>query len=168
MNVRIPKGLGPKRVKPAGMASSYDSLKKVCKQTDYSELCLSSLSPFFDGRSDATSLLLGSLKAATNVAKFSASAAEDLAKAPTTNPFVASKLKDCYDNFRDALDNLVEAASALDVKDYGKLNSMLSAVITDAMDCEEKFPGGNSPIHNNPAKLHQMASNSLAIASLAN
>ena len=73
---------------------------------------------------------------------------------------------DCKDSYIDALDNLKEAMNALPQRDFGTMNSLLSAAIMDFSDCEEEFFERNSPLLEFNAKLTKMTSNGLAIVSL--
>ncbi|XP_034685673.1 pectinesterase inhibitor 10-like [Vitis riparia] len=146
---------------------SDGALNHICKKTDYSDLCLSSLAPLFDGHSDPVSMLYVAIKACTQHAQLSLNTAQKIAEAPSTNPTTASNLSDCQDSYSDALDNLQAANDALGIRDFGAVNSMLSAVVTDASDCQDLFPGKSSPMLHYEVKLRQMASNCLAIASLA-
>ncbi|KAH7513468.1 hypothetical protein FEM48_Zijuj12G0203100 [Ziziphus jujuba var. spinosa] len=142
------------------------AVKKICDSTDYPTLCLASLTPFLIvGKTDPVSILELAIKASTQQAKLALEAATKLASAPNLPPRKASGLSDCQYMFNDALDNLESAMDAIPSKDYGTVNSMLSAVITDSETCEDGFTG-QSPLAEFDDKLRMMGSNCLAISSL--
>ncbi|KAL5541960.1 hypothetical protein UlMin_009670 [Ulmus minor] len=149
---------------PLGSGSD-PALKKLCANTDYPSLCLSSLSQFLKGKLNPYSALESSIKASTVQAKTAMAAATKLAKNPKTSKYAIAALKDCQDNYSDALDNLQAAMDALPSKDIGTANTMLSAVITDSETCEDSFEGDSLMVDYND-KLRKMTSNCLAIASL--
>jgi len=87
---------------------------------------------------------------------------------PGVPPQVASIVRDCKDSYDEAMSNFEKAMNALPEGDFGTVNIMLSAVITDIGDCEDGLSGTGStfPISDYAEKLTNMTSNCLAIASL--
>ncbi|KAF3456347.1 hypothetical protein FNV43_RR00997 [Rhamnella rubrinervis] len=154
-------------MKPEVFSAALDpSVKKICDSTDYSDVCLASLSTFLiPGKTDPVSVLESAIKAATEHAKQAMSQAMKLASAPNLPTRKANALSDCQYMFSDALDNLQSAMEALPSRDLATVNSMLSAVITDSQTCEDGF-SGVSPLADFDATLRMMGSNCLAIASL--
>ena len=143
------------------------ALPAICKETDFPHLCVSTLSPLFNGQTDPVSMITMAIKACAQHAQQSLETAQTIAKSPSTSSTIASKLSDCKDNYQDALDNLQAAADSIITGDLGRVNSMLSAVVTDGSDCQDSFPGNSSPMLDYEIKLQQMASNCLAITALA-
>lgn len=153
-------------LKPDVSVSLDPSIKKICDSTDYSDICLTSLSPFLiPGKTDPVSVLESAIKATTQHAKQAMSHATKLASAPNLPTRKSNALSDCQYMFSDALDNLQSAMEALPSRDFGTVNSMLSAVITDSETCEDGF-SGTSPLADFDATLRMMGSNCLAISSL--
>jgi len=87
---------------------------------------------------------------------------------PGVPPQVASIVRDCKDSYDEAMSNFEKAMNALPERDFGTVNIMLSAVITDMGDCEDGLSSTRSifPISDYAEKLTNMTSNCLAIASL--
>lgn len=149
---------------PSASVPNDPALKKICDKTTFPSLCLSSIAPFFNGQTDAISILEMAIKATTEYTKLAIAAASELADAPTTPPSTASGLRDCKANYKDALDDLKSATHAISNHDIGTMNTMLSAVVTDYVTCDDGFSGQN-PIRMYNEKLGNMASNCLALAS---
>ncbi|KAF5737053.1 21 kDa protein-like [Tripterygium wilfordii] len=156
-----------------GLSANVDPLvKKVCASTDYSSLCESSIAPLLSGAKDATADAVAMLelviKAASEHTKLAIAEAEKLIAAPTTPAKVLAMIKDCKDNYDDALDNYQSALDAIPARDIGTINSMLSAALTDYTTCDDGFEGLKSPVAAIDRLLSKMASNTLAVASLVN
>ncbi|EXB71065.1 Pectinesterase inhibitor [Morus notabilis] len=146
-------------------------LKRLCFQTDYPSLCLSSLSPFLAGKSfSITSALAAAIKAASQHAKQAAATAAKLAASREANEDDKEAIGTCKDSYEDALDNLQQAAEAVPSQDIGTVNSMLSAVVTDSENCGDATEGteAGTKLSKYDDKLRKLASNGLAIASLIN
>ena len=116
-------------------------------------------------KTDAVSALNVAIKATTQHAKLAIAAASKLAAAPGASAGAVAALGDCKESYNDALDNLQSAMDALESKDIGTVNSMVSAVVTNSESCEDAFEG-DSLLSDYDDKLRKMASNVLAIASL--
>ncbi|KAA8531230.1 hypothetical protein F0562_005856 [Nyssa sinensis] len=143
------------------------ALKKICDSTDYSALCISSITPYLNGKTDTISVLEMAMKASTNQTKMAISKITKLVGSPATPPQTVSILNDCKDSYNDALENFQYAMGALPDRDIGTMNSMLSASITDYGDCEDAFAEQTSPLADYSEKLMHMVDNCLAIVSLA-
>ncbi|KAF5738765.1 hypothetical protein HS088_TW13G01666 [Tripterygium wilfordii] len=145
-------------------------IKKLCASTDYSSLCVSSITQLLSGAKEATADAVAVLelviKAASEHTKLAIAKAEKLLAAPTTPAKVVAMIKDCKDNYDDALDNYQSALDAIPARDIGTINSMLSAALTDYTTCDDGFEGLKSPVAEIDSLLSKMASNTLAIASL--
>ncbi|KAL3508156.1 hypothetical protein ACH5RR_033538 [Cinchona calisaya] len=143
-------------------------IKKICDSTDYPSLCLNTIAPYLHGSTNEFSVLEVAIKAGNEYAKFALSTIRKLASTPGTPHEIVSILNDCKDSYEDVLYNFQKAMTALPERDIGTMNTMLSAVLTDAGDCEDAFAGANfpSPMSNFGEKLINMTSNCLAIVSL--
>ncbi|KAM7278537.1 hypothetical protein ACFE04_005671 [Oxalis oulophora] len=143
-------------------------LKAICGQTDYVDLCLASLTPFFKGKTDPVAVLRTAIQAAGEATKMALAVATKMASSKGTDKSTASRLNDCKDSYEDALDNFQSAVEAIASLDIGTINSMLSAVVTDYSTCDDGFIEFNqeSLLATYNAKLTKMGSNCLAIASL--
>ncbi|XP_056161319.1 pectinesterase inhibitor-like [Syzygium oleosum] len=145
------------------------AIKKLCDMTDYPGLCVSTLSPFLVGSAllaEPIALLQTAIKAATAETKLAMMVLGRLIEMSYVDAKTLMSLKDCHDNYSDALDNFQAAMDAIPNRDIGTINSMLSAAVTDYGTCEDEFSGGSSPMAGHDSKLSHMADNCLAIASL--
>ncbi|KAB2599316.1 vegetative cell wall protein gp1 [Pyrus ussuriensis x Pyrus communis] len=142
------------------------AIQELCKNTDYPDLCILSLTPFQTPKVDPVSALGMTIKACTAHAQMSLAAASKLVTMPNTARGTIAALSDCKDLYSDALDGLQSAIDAIQSHDIGTINSMLSGVVTDAVTCGDGFEGEQSPLGDYDDKLRKMASNCLAIASL--
>ncbi|KAJ8766226.1 hypothetical protein K2173_022285 [Erythroxylum novogranatense] len=140
-------------------------VKKLCDSTDYPGLCMSSITPFFNGETDPISILEMSINATIHITNFAITAATKLATAPETAPKISVGLEDCSDFYDDALSNLQSALEAIPLRDTGTINSLLNAALVDYGTCDKGFTQKN-PLGNYDNKLTMMASNCLAIVSL--
>ncbi|KAF8041442.1 hypothetical protein BT93_A0133 [Corymbia citriodora subsp. variegata] len=145
------------------------AMKKACDTTDYPALCISSLAPFLVGSTlleGPIALLHAAIKAATAETKLAMTALGRIIETSGADAKTLLILKDCHDNYSDALDNFQAATDAIPKWDIGTINTMLSAAVTDCETCEDEFSGGQSPMASQDNKLSRMADNCLAIAAL--
>ncbi|XP_050219128.1 pectinesterase inhibitor [Mercurialis annua] len=150
----------------SGTSKPSDGLKKLCDKTDYPSLCMTTLTPFFKGKTDIISVLQMSINAAIQQTKSAISVAQKLVKAPGTPGEDVSNLKECIETYTDALDNFNNAKEAIPEKDTGTINTMLSAAIADYETCNDEFGGSGSPIGKYGEKLTDMTSNCLVFAAM--
>ncbi|KAJ4955145.1 hypothetical protein NE237_011928 [Protea cynaroides] len=145
------------------------AIHNICHATDYPDLCISSLKPYLNGKTDLITILEYEIKACKD--RTIAASAEILREIqnPNTDPKTKPYLKDCNELYGDALDNLQKAEDAMKINDIGTINSMLSAALSDFDTCHDGFseiPGLQPPISGEEINLKHLASNCLAIASL--
>ncbi|XP_021730493.1 pectinesterase inhibitor 6-like [Chenopodium quinoa] len=153
-------------------AVNNPDVKKTCDATDNPDLCISSLKPFLmhnnnDGsKKTDTFSLLGMQVKATQQATQLALALSTKKLGQTDNDM--DVLRDCREMYDNALDNLDKVIKALESKDIGTINSMLSATISDFGTCDDgvKESGGTSPLVGYGNKLTELVSNCLATVSL--
>ncbi|XP_047330187.1 uncharacterized protein LOC124933787 [Impatiens glandulifera] len=143
-------------------------LERMCKSTDYINLCLNTLSPSLNGKNDVDSVIRAAINVAMDYTKVGVSIAEKLEADPSVTGRLASTIGDCKDGYNDALDNFQEALDSLPDKDLGRMNSVLSAAITDFSDIGDFLDGLNSPLIDLGDKLVKLTSNCLAISALMN
>lgn len=74
----------------------------------------------------------------------------------------------CLENFDMAIEDLKAGLESIDVHDNGRMESVLTAVLTDLMTCDDTFAemGVDSPLDSLSAKMSKYASNCLAISKL--
>ncbi|KAL8484702.1 hypothetical protein ACS0TY_027120 [Phlomoides rotata] len=142
-------------------------VKKICDSTDHPDLCLASIVPLLEGKTDVSSVLDVAIRAGAKISRYGLFLVQKLAADPATPPEVASILNDCKESCSTAVDNYENAIEALPEHDIGTMNSMLSAVITNVGDCEDALAkqGPNSPFSSVAVRLRSMTSNCLAIVS---
>ncbi|EEF43080.1 pectinesterase inhibitor 1 [Ricinus communis] len=149
----------------SGTTKPNPQLKKICDKTDYPSLCLSSITPFFTGKTEIISVLRMAIDAAIKQTEVAISAAQKIVNSSNNPPETASILQDCIETYTDAIDNFHSAEEAIPEKDIGTINTMLSAAVADYETCNDES-GGSSPMTSYGEKLVNMTSNCLVIASL--
>ncbi|GMH16558.1 hypothetical protein Nepgr_018399 [Nepenthes gracilis] len=169
---RSPKGgrttLYPTSFLTSPLGKSVDpGIRKICDSTDYSPLCLASIKPFLNGKTDPISVLKMHIRASVQATKTALTLATNLASAANRALVpTRSALNDCLEMYKDALDNFQDTLNAIPSCDTGTMNSMLSAALNDFVTCDDGFAEAKSPMAEINDKLHKMSSNCLAIVSL--
>lgn len=150
-------------------ANVEPDVKKICDSTDYPSLCLSTIVPQLKGKTDVFSVLEIAIKASHGYASFAFSMVEKLATTPGMPNQLFAVINDCKDSYDDILYNFKNAMTALPARDFGTMNTMLSAVLTDAGDCQDAIDAAKipSPLTVVGDKLINMTSNCLAISTMA-
>lgn len=138
-------------------------IKSVCDKTDQPGLCLSVISPVFNGKTDIPSVVGMLIKAATDQTKQAIATAKKKATDPKSNAKTKSRLKDCEEIYDDALDNFKEAIEALPVHDMGTVDTMLSAAISDYGTCDDGFTGQPNPIPDGVSPMAKINENLMNI-----
>ncbi|XP_010026090.2 pectinesterase inhibitor [Eucalyptus grandis] len=141
----------------------------ICHQTDYPDICISSVGAHLKGPADVLSLLTAEIEACTEKMKSAAAEVTKLAADPSASPATKMALSACDENYSSALDSLSSAQEAIAAHDAGTLNSELSAVITFVTTCDDSFAEMtmNSPLEGTGRILQKLGSNCLAIAARA-
>ncbi|WOL16429.1 vegetative cell wall protein gp1-like [Canna indica] len=156
--------------RPPASIGNHDALAQLCRHTDYADICVSSMEPFLAGAGavDPAKLLILEMKAMRVKVQEALTKAGALANKPGMDSRSASYLQVCSDVYDDALDSLDAAEKALQVKDKGTLDSMLSGLITDFVTCEDGFDEADlaSPMEADDGLLKKLGSNCLAFAEL--
>ncbi|MCD7456649.1 hypothetical protein HAX54_032557 [Datura stramonium] len=146
---------------------SSSSIKKICDNTDYPDLCIATVAPFIRGNVvvNVQNVLQVAMKASGQFAKLGFGAVKRASESPATPPNTKKMLKTCLDSWDTVLYNYEKAIEALRIHDTGRMNAVLSAAITDISDCEDAFEGVVSPLTGYGQKMTKMTSNCLAIVS---
>ncbi|KAJ4954563.1 hypothetical protein NE237_011346 [Protea cynaroides] len=162
----------PAPLKPVNPISGLvdRTINNACHETEYPDLCFSTIKPFLNGVADLETILDEEIQVCKNGTLAASADALKRAQDPNTDPDMASVLKDCNDSYKDALDNLKQAEDAMKARDIGTVNTMLSAAMTDIGDCDDETtemqPDQPQPMSHEDATLTHLTSNCLAIASL--
>ncbi|KAL0433932.1 UNVERIFIED_CONTAM: hypothetical protein Slati_2727500 [Sesamum latifolium] len=151
-------------------ANPNPEVKKICDNTDYPALCLTTVVPLLHGKTGVEPVLEASVKASDEFAKTALSLVKKEQKKPGVSTKMQATLKDCKDGYDSAVENFEKTINAFAVHDVGTMRSMLSAVITFVGDCEDGFAEmqESSPLSTSAKQLTSMTSNCLAISSLMN
>ncbi|XP_023758432.2 pectinesterase 3 [Lactuca sativa] len=156
--------------------SSAQSIKAVCTQTQYPESCSSSLSAMDESNTtDPEELFKLSLQVALSSLSGLSSLPETLMKT-TDNPNDKEALKVCGTVLNDAIDNLHDSISSMDVKSSEKVLSLkkiddlrtwLSASLTNQQTCLDSLEEMDSTflvqVKSQMQNSTEYTSNSLAI-----
>ncbi|XP_010518435.1 PREDICTED: uncharacterized protein LOC104793725 [Camelina sativa] len=150
--------------------------KDLCKNTDYNNECIAAILPDLqkrDGeggggggfeakdvmRMEAESLF----KKANATLEYAKRVMED-SKTPMT---VKEAMSVCVENYESFVSSLEDARMAMDGGDYGRLDSVLSAAISDVSTCSDIFvdvPGVDSPTASLDELMKKLCSNVLAMS----
>ncbi|XVE65519.1 hypothetical protein DITRI_Ditri08aG0006200 [Diplodiscus trichospermus] len=141
-------------------------IKSLCDKTDQPALCLSSIAPYFNGKTDVPSLIEMLIEAATDQTKQAIATAAKMAKDPKSSPKMVSRFDDCKEIYDDALDNLQEATDAIPLKDVGTISTMVSAAISDYGTCDDGFTGQPNPIPEGVSPMAKINENLMNIAGI--
>ncbi|OIT20082.1 PREDICTED: uncharacterized protein LOC109220654 [Nicotiana attenuata] len=150
-----------------GASANHDTtIKKICDNTDYPDLCTATVAPFMRGGAvNVQKALEVAMKASDQFAKLGFAAVKRASESPATPPNTKKMLKTCLDSWDTVLYNYEQATEALRIHDSGRMSTMLSAAITDISDCEDAFEGVISPLIEYGEKMIKMTSICLAIVS---
>ncbi|XWS38941.1 hypothetical protein CRYUN_Cryun18bG0006900 [Craigia yunnanensis] len=157
--VSLSVGVGVKTV-------SDPQVKSLCEKTDQPALCLASIAPFFNGKSDLPSVIEMLIKAGTEQTKQAIATATKMAADPKSDPKTMSRFNDCKENYDDALDNMEEATDAIPLKDVGTIATMVSAAISDYGTCDDGFTGQPNPIPEGVSPMAKINENLMNIAGI--
>ncbi|KAL2229683.1 UNVERIFIED_CONTAM: hypothetical protein Sindi_1562700 [Sesamum indicum] len=143
-------------------------VKEICDSTHYSSLCLATVVPHLNGKTDVSSVLELAIMAGAKLTKHALLVAKNVTEEPGINPELLQTLKECTRSYEIAVNNYQNAVYAFPRRDKGTMNSMLSAVIIDIGDCEDAVSAHavESPLSSIGGRLTHMTSNCLAIVSL--
>ncbi|EOY06708.1 hypothetical protein QUC31_016125 [Theobroma cacao] len=138
----------------------------LCGKTDHAALCLACVAPFYNGKSDLSSVVEMLIKAGTEQTKQAIAIAAKMANDPKSDPKTVAKLNDCKEIYDDALDNMQEAIDAIPLKDVGTIATMISATISDFGTCDDGFTGQPNPIPDGVSPMAKINENLMNIADI--
>ncbi|KAL0457489.1 UNVERIFIED_CONTAM: hypothetical protein Slati_1088100 [Sesamum latifolium] len=143
-------------------------VKEICDATHYSSLCLATVVPYLNGKTDVPSVLELAITAGAKLTKHALSVAKNVTEEPGINAELLQTLKECSRSYERAVNNYQHVVYAFPRRDKGTMNSMLSAVMIDIGDCEDAVSAHavESPLSSIGGRLTHMTSNCLAIVSL--
>ncbi|KAF6173818.1 hypothetical protein GIB67_003819 [Kingdonia uniflora] len=149
--------------------SEKDIITTTCAMSTYKELCIKSLqSGPANEQTDLSGLATIAIKAAIRRATKTSKQVNELLNA-ATDPFEQEVLKECAENYMDAVDQLDDSLAALDSKGYDDVKAWVQAAMTDADSCEDGFsdkPGYVSILSKRNTNFSHLCSNVLAIVNL--
>ncbi|CAA6664576.1 unnamed protein product [Spirodela intermedia] len=153
-----------------------DSISSACQQTEYFDVCVSTLQSRPDSQNaDVKGLALISLDACIAHAEGTLAYARQLRSNATAaaghagDDYATRCLDDCLTQYSDALDDLTESVADAQDGAYGSVNARVSGAMTDSDSCEDGFaeqPGYSSPLTERNDFFSKLCSNALAITRL--
>ncbi|KAK0571104.1 hypothetical protein LWI29_011192 [Acer saccharum] len=118
-----------------------DLVSAACNRTFYVDICVSSIRS--DPRSSTISDLKGLADVALNVTFMHGMETLDYIKHLNSNsPAVSYRsgcLRDCAEVYADAVQSLQDTVHLLRIRDFEKVNTLVSAAMTDSDTCEDGF-----------------------------
>lgn len=142
---------------------------RMCKHTRYPALCVSMAKSVGTGGRAPTlsSLTRASIRAGIARTRHAKVLTSYGLNSKSSDAMLRANFKVCQEMYDDAIDNLNKSIVNLKTRSLDDLKINLSAVITDYVTCEDGFtenPGGRSPLAKVNGALHQLTSNTLALA----
>ncbi|KAK1550086.1 hypothetical protein Q3G72_013475 [Acer saccharum] len=151
-----------------------DLVSAACNRTFYIDICVSSIRS--DPRSSTISDLKGLADVALNVTFVHGMETLEYIKHLNSNsPAVSYRsgcLRDCAEVYEDAVQSLQDTVHLLRIRDFEKVNTLVSAAMTDSDTCEDDFnevlddAEGVSPLTQRNQYFSKLCSNFLAITKL--
>ncbi|XP_065856951.1 pectinesterase inhibitor 10-like [Euphorbia lathyris] len=165
-------------LRPASSAvpiNGEDFIRKSCKASTYPDLCYSSLSPF-GGQVQQDPGKLAGVAVSFCLSKVQVVKAyiSSLSR-KTTEPKLSASLKQCLENFDDAVDNIQKSVNRLKNGKssgvIGDVQTWMSAALTDEDTCVDGFKNvPNGPVKkdviNRTAEVEKFNSIALAMINL--
>ncbi|XP_010544964.1 PREDICTED: uncharacterized protein LOC104817455 [Tarenaya hassleriana] len=148
--------------------------KDLCTSTDYTNECIAAILPDLrkraeEGKSSVDPEEVIRMEAQSLFKK--ANATLQYAKRVTNDGSTEEPVKEamsvCLENYDSLITDLDEAKKAMDSGDYGRLESVLSAAISDVSTCSDNFvgvPGVDSPTASLDDFMRKLCSNILAMS----
>ncbi|XVE82260.1 hypothetical protein DITRI_Ditri15bG0134000 [Diplodiscus trichospermus] len=168
-SIKLPKNSHPKISMNVGVnvrTVTDPNIKSLCDKTDQPSLCMSSISPFYNGKSDVGSVVWMLMRAGTEQTKRAIRIATKMANDAKNDPKKVSSLNDCKEVYDDALDNLQKSMDAITPKDVGTINTMMSAAISDYASCDDGFSGQPDPNAKGVSPMGKINENLMNIAAI--
>ncbi|KAJ3669287.1 hypothetical protein LUZ60_011237 [Juncus effusus] len=129
---------------PAKAVGPSKSLLAACKQTPLPDLCVKYLSVFPESQATDIHGLTGlSVRAAAKYLKEAADKVFEDQNDKSANSNLEQCLDDCSETIEDAIEQLDDTTTAVDVRAFDDIKAWVSAAIADASTCEESCKGSN-------------------------
>ncbi|KAE8703699.1 hypothetical protein F3Y22_tig00110467pilonHSYRG00290 [Hibiscus syriacus] len=131
----------PTPIPQPSTAASNPRIRTLCSETSYSLLCIRSVAPFFNGKTDPRSVVVMLIKAMTERTKRAIKAATKMAAHPkySNDPMTVSALKGCREQYVDALVDLKETMGAVLVHEIDTVDTKVFHAVNDYNICEHGF-----------------------------
>ncbi|CAJ1940602.1 unnamed protein product [Sphenostylis stenocarpa] len=154
-----------------------DLVTETCKHTLHFQVCISSLRsvPSSSKASDLKVLAEIALNLSTAYAADTLSYVHELQpnSSAANNIYVSRCLRDCEEEFSEAIENLQDSKQALGNGDCDQVDTLVSAAMSDAQTCEDGFKDmknedsySTSPLTERNRYFSELCSNALAITKL--
>jgi len=154
-----------------------DLVTATCKHTLHYQVCISSLRsvPGSSKTSDLKVLAEIALNLSTTYAAETLSCVHELQSnsSAANNIYVSRCLRDCEEEFSEAIENLQDSKEALANGDCDQVDTLVSAAMSDAETCEDGFKDmpsednySTSPLTERNRYFSELCSNALAITKL--
>ncbi|KAK7363360.1 hypothetical protein VNO77_05500 [Canavalia gladiata] len=151
----------------------------TCKHTLHMQVCISSLKSVpGSNTSDTKGLAEIALNLSITYAAETLSYVYELKKSSSSangpnNIYVSHCLSDCVEEYSEAIENLQDSAQALANGEYDRVDTLVSAAMSDAETCEDGFKDmlnddndSTSPLSERNLYFSELCSNALAITKL--
>jgi pectinesterase inhibitor-like protein len=152
---------------PNQILADQNLISSACDHTLYKKLCKKTLESDSESSSATSFEVLSkvALKHATSKATHIHSKVTELLKESSSNE-VKAALKDCNDNYQDAIERLTASSDALASKKYNDVNTWVSAAMSAGDSCDQGFKDGGdkkSPLGHRGVAFTRLCSIVLAI-----
>ncbi|XP_022983975.1 uncharacterized protein LOC111482436 [Cucurbita maxima] len=153
----------------SGSSREPIELVQICDVTSNPKLCQSSISSsIHESTVNPVSALKTEIEQSIKEVENAIAVLKKLDKESGSTKAEDSCYDTCLENFDMAIEDLRTATEAIDVNDVGRMESALTAVLTDLVTCDDTFVemGVDSPLDHLSIKMNKYASNCLAISKL--
>lgn len=148
--------------------------KDLCKNTDYNNECIAAILPDLKKRADGggggfepKDVMRMETESLFKKANATLDYAKRMMEGSKTSMPVKEAMSVCVENYDSLISGLSDAKQAMDGGDYGRLDSVLSAAISDVSTCSDSFmdiPGVDSPMASLNELMKKLCSNVLAMS----
>ncbi|CAL9237276.1 unnamed protein product [Arabidopsis halleri] len=151
--------------------------KDLCKNTDYNNECIAAILPDLQkqagggggggGGFEAKDVMRMEAESLFKKANATLDYAKRVVEDSKTPMAVKEAMSVCVENYDSLMSGLEDAKMAMEEGDYGRLDSVLSAAISDVTTCSDNFvdvPGVDSPTASLDELMKKLCSNVLAMS----
>ncbi|KAE8714224.1 Adenine nucleotide alpha hydrolases-like superfamily protein [Hibiscus syriacus] len=131
----------PTPIPQPSIAASNPQIRTLCAKTFYPRLCIRSIEPFFNGKTDPQSVAVMLIKAMSERSKRAIKTATKMAADPlySDDPMLVSEFNGCRQQYDDALVALKEAMDAILVREIETVETKVSQAQDDYEICDNGF-----------------------------